>query len=128
MSTTTLDELIDRYCAAWSAPDPAERERLLRETLTDDATYTDPRTAPVTRAGLLEHIARVLASRPGARVLRTSAVDVHHGLARFHWCVELPDGTRLPEGIDVVELSDDGRQLRRVVGFFGPLAPRAPVS
>ena len=32
-----------------------------------------------------------------------------------------PDGTAVLTGLDVAELADDGT-LRRVVGFFGPLA------
>ena len=35
----------------------------------------------------------------------------------------LADGKSLPEGIDFGELSSEGK-LRRIVGFFGPLAQR----
>jgi len=31
------------------------------------------------------------------------------------------DGTALPEGLDVVWLTDDGARLARILGFFGPL-------
>jgi len=115
-------DLIDRYCEGWSAPDPADRERLLRETLAEDAIYCDPRADNLNVGELLQHIANVQASRPGAKVIRTSLVDGHHNLARFHWCVVLPDGTRLPEGIDVVEFADE--KIRRIIGFFGPLQAR----
>jgi hypothetical protein len=54
-------------------------------------------------------------------VLRTSAVDVHHGVARFAWHVIQADGTSLPDGLDIAELSADGKRIRRIVGFFGPL-------
>lgn len=57
-------------------------------------------------------------------MLRASAVDVHHGLARFAWHVVQADGTALPEGLDIAELSSDGRQIGRIVGFFGPLGQR----
>ncbi len=70
---------------------------------------------------LLAHIDAVIARRPGARVVRTTRVDVHHDLARFGWRVVQADGTTLPEGLDLAELSEDGR-IRRIVGFFGPLA------
>jgi hypothetical protein len=98
-----------------------EREQLIRSALTDDATYCDPRANRLDIPRLLEHISNVHQSRPGATVRRTSNVDAHHGLARFHWHVVMPDGTTLPEGIDFIELSPDGTRIARVVGFFGPL-------
>ncbi|MFT3664732.1 nuclear transport factor 2 family protein [Piscinibacter sp.] len=120
-----LEHLIDTYCDGWSAPTPEERERLIRATLADDATYCDPRADDLPVPDLLAHISGVQAKRPGAKVVRTSAVDVHHGFARFHWHVVLPDGTTLPEGLDVVELSPDGKRIQHVLGFFGPLQRRS---
>ena len=119
-----LEHLVDQYCEGWSCPSPEAREALIRRSLTGDATYTDPRADSLNVPGLLEHIARIQQSRPGAKVIRTSAVDSHHGLARFNWHVVLPDGTTLPEGIDVIELSADGARIRSIIGFFGPLRNR----
>jgi hypothetical protein len=117
--------LIDRYCAVWSDPSPEQRARLLAEVWAPGATYTDPSVHAAGEAALLAHIERVLARRPGAKVVRTSAVDLHHGIARFAWRMILADGTALPEGLDIAELTDDGARIRRIVGFFGPLAVRA---
>jgi hypothetical protein len=122
MTGSSCDALIDRYCEAWSDPDPARRRALLASVWSEGATYTDPRMHATTQDQLLAHIDKVLAQRPGARVLRTSAVDMHHRVARFAWQVVQADGTSLPEGLDVVWLSADGTRLDRVVGFFGPLA------
>lgn len=116
-----LTELIDRYCAVWSEPDASRRMELLASVWAKDATYTDPRVHAATAAQLLAHIERVLAQRPGAKVVRTSALDVHHGVGRFSWHVVQADGTALPDGLDIAEFSSDGRQIRRIVGFFGPL-------
>lgn len=116
--------LIDRYCAVWSDPSPEQRALLLAHVWSPGATYTDPTVHAAGEAELLAHIARVLARRPGARVVRTSRVDLHHGIARFAWRVIEADGTELPEGLDIAELSADGSRIRRIVGFFGPLAVR----
>lgn len=117
-----LEHLIDTYCMGWSDPSAEIRERHIRASLSDDSWYCDPRTGHrLDIAALLVHIAAVQASRPGATVLRTSLVDAHHKWARFAWHVVLLDGTTLPEGIDIVELSDDGAKLKSVLGFFGPL-------
>jgi hypothetical protein len=116
-----LSELIDCYCAAWSEPSPSRRAELLARVWADDATYTDPTIHAATSAELLAHIEKVLARRPGARVVRTSGVDMHHGVARFSWHVIQTDGTSSPDGLDFAELSSDGKRIRRIVGFFGPL-------
>ncbi len=59
-------------------------------------------------------------SRPGARVVRTSAVQQHHGFARFAWQVIEADGTKLPAGLDIAVISEGGR-ISQIIGFFGPL-------
>jgi hypothetical protein len=116
-----LTELVDRYCAVWNEPDPSRRAELLAEVWAHDATYTDPSVHATSADALLGHIEKVLARRPGARVVRSSAVDVHHGVGRFAWHVIQSDGTTLPDGLDIVEFSADGKRIRRIVGFFGPL-------
>ena len=124
-STGALDDLIDAYCAAWSEPDADRRREILSAVWADNAMYTDPTVELAGVDPLVLHITKVLARRPGAKVIRTSAVDEHHGLARFAWRVVQADGSLLPEGIDFAELSADGR-IQRIVGFFG--APRRPTA
>ncbi len=116
-----LGELIDRYCAVWSEASLSRRRELLAQVWAPDATYTDPTVHAATAEELLAHIARVLSHRPGSRVVRTSAVDAHHGIARFAWHVLQADGTPLPDGLDIAELSIDGQRIKRIVGFFGSL-------
>jgi hypothetical protein len=123
-STQSVEALIDRYCLAWSDPDPVRRAALLGEVWAPDATYTDPTVHARGAAELLEHIGRVVTRRPGARVVRTSNVDVHHGIARFAWQLVQADGSALPDGLDIAELTPDGTRLARIVGFFGPLLQR----
>lgn len=121
IQSDALTELIDRYCAVWSEPSPTRRTELLARVWAKDATYTDPRVYAATSAELLAHIERVLAKRPGARILRTSTLDVHHGIGRFSWHVVQADGTALPDGLDIAEFSSDGQRISRIIGFFGPL-------
>lgn len=119
----SLDKLIDAYCAAWSDPDPTCRRELLGPAWEKAATYTDPTVHTVGLEDLLAHIELVTARRPGAKVVRTSRIDAHHDVLRFAWRVILADGTPLPEGLDLAEISADGR-IRRIVGFFGPLSDK----
>jgi len=112
-----LTELIDRYCAAWNAPQAAERARLLGQSLSADATYTDPTVHAADPAALLAHIALVREKRPGAQVLRVGEVQAHHHVARFTW-EATQAGTVLRRGIDIVTLDDAGARLTSIVGFF----------
>ena len=114
--------LIDRYCRVWNEGDPSVRADVLASIWAADATYTDPSIHALNARELLNHIATVRARRPGASVLRTSAVDVHHSVARFAWHVVQADGIALPEGIDIAFISSDGSRIERIIGFFGPLA------
>jgi hypothetical protein len=113
--------LIDLYCAVWGERDPGQRDAVLSEVWADGATYTDPTAHVAGRHQLVEHIGKVLERYPDSRIVRTSVLDSHHGLVRFTWKKVLADGKSLPEGIDIAEISKDGK-LQRVIGFFGPLA------
>ncbi|MGE3864860.1 MAG: nuclear transport factor 2 family protein [Burkholderiaceae bacterium] len=119
----TLETLVDTYCQAWSESDPQVRRQLLARIWAADATYTDPTVHAANGDELLTHITGLLTQWPGARIERVSAVDAHHGCLRFSWRLTMADGNALPDGLDFVDLADDGR-IRRVVGFFGPLSPR----
>lgn len=118
MNTT---DLIDRYCAVWSEPDADRRAALLASVWGENATYTDPSVHAGSAAELLSHIAKVQARRPGAKVIRTSAVDVHHHVVRFAWRVVEADGRELPEGLDIAFLAPNELKIERIVGFFAPL-------
>lgn len=124
VDTATLERAIEVYCAAWNETDPVERDRMLEPVWAADATYTDPTVHLTGRSALVAHIDAVFARYPGSTIVMTSAVDAHHGVARFAWKKVLADGTSLPDGIDFAEIGDDGK-LTRIVGFFGPLAPAA---
>ena len=117
-----VTELIDRYCRVWNEPNPSIRADLLASVWATGATYTDPSVHASGAAELLAHIATVRERRPGASVLRTSAVDIHHRLARFAWHVVQADGIALPEGLDIAHISADGMRIERIIGFFGPLS------
>ncbi|TIS95404.1 hypothetical protein [Mesorhizobium sp.] len=116
-----LTLLIDSYCAAWSDENAEKRRALLLPIWSDGATYTDPTVHAAGVEELLAHIASVLAKHPDARILRTSDVDVHHGIARFAWKFVMPDGSSFPEGLDIAFLDPSQKRITRIIGFFGPL-------
>lgn len=117
-----LDDVIDTYCAAWNAPDAAERNRLLRVAWTVDCRYSDPLVQDLDRAALVTHIGTLLEKSPGSTIRRSSQVDCHHGLLRFGFIRYAADGSVMREGTDFCLLGEGGR-LQRITGFFGPLVP-----
>jgi hypothetical protein len=114
----SIERIIDIYCDAWSDPDPGSRARLLASVWSEAATYTDPTVDRLDRAGLLDHVERVQRTRPGARVVRSTDVESHHGCARFGFRVVDADGVVLREGTDFVLLTTDCQRIDRIVGFF----------
>jgi hypothetical protein len=116
--------LIDRYCAAWSEPEPARRAELLASVWAADATVTDPTIHVAGAAGLLAHIGDMRSKLRGIRVVRTTRLDHHHNYARFGWRAIESGGNALPEGLDVVAFTADGSKIESVIGFFGPLKHR----
>ena len=115
-------QVIEAYAAAWCEPDEGARRRLLERVWADDGTYTDPLSHVAGREALVQHIGAFHQQAPGARIVRASGIDAHHGLLRFGWTVFGATAPPLAglEGIDFGELAPDGR-LGRIVGFFGPL-------
>jgi len=118
----TPEQLIDIYCQVWNEPDAARRAVLLGTVWSESATYTDPTVGALRADALLAHVGRIQATRPGAKVVRSTPVDAHHAFARFGFKVTAADGRIVREGVDVVFLSPEREKIDRIVGFFDPLA------
>lgn len=115
--TRTIDTHLLAYCEA----DADRRAELVASAWRPDGSLLDPPFDGSGHADIAAMTDVVLAHYPGHRFVRTTAVDAHHGIARYGWQLVGPDGDVAVAGLDVAEVGDDGR-LTRVVGFFGPLA------
>jgi hypothetical protein len=114
---------VTRYMAAWNEADAAIRQTLLEQCWADDGVYVDPNVELAGRQQLSQHIAKVQATRPGARVEFMSGIDIHHHVVRFLWRLVRPDGTVGDTSIDFGEIGPDGR-LTKIIGFFGEAPPK----
>jgi hypothetical protein len=117
----SYERLIDACCKAWSEEQESPRTAQLEAVLTETARYTDPRAETEGPEALSAHIGKILAARPGSRVIRTTAVDEHHVFARFGFRVIGADGTGLLHGVDVAEITAEDR-IARIIGFVGDVA------
>jgi hypothetical protein len=112
-----MNELVQRYLAAWNETDPAARQAILAEVLASDATYTDPLVAVQGRDGLDATIAAVQGQFGGLVFSLGGAVDAHHDTARFTWHLGPAGAEPVVIGFDVVVIGADGR-IRQVLGFL----------
>ena len=118
MNESKAGETVRAYVNAWNEPDSDKRMALLEIAWSETGMYVDPTVELSGREALSDHIAAMQAKRPGARIVLTSGTDEHHGQLRFHWRLDLGDGTQGAESVDFGMLDRDGR-LSRIVGFFG---------
>jgi hypothetical protein len=115
-------ETVENYVAAWNETDETKRRDLIAQCWADSGTYTDPVADVSGRDGLHGLISQFQQQMPGASIAITSGVDEHHGRIRFGW--RLDGGPQAMEGIDVGQLSTDGR-IQSIVGFWGASPPAA---
>lgn len=121
---TSLDptERVDLHLAAYAEPDPTTRADLVARAWADGGQLIDPPFDGTGRDEVAAMADAVLAHYPAHTFRRTTAVDEHHGFARYGWELVGPDGTVAVNGTDVAQFGEDGA-LVRVVGFFGDLVP-----
>ena len=120
--TTDIEATIDAYLAAYGETDPSRRMALIRQAWAADGQLVDPPIEGAGHDGLDAMFATVQGQFPGHTFRRSTAVDSHHGIARYGWQLVAADGSITLTGMDVAELDESGT-LQRVAGFFGELSP-----
>ena len=116
---------LTQYAGAWNKTTEAEILAALKNCWTPESTYTDPQTDTARGpAALTQVILGFHKALPGATIVPTSGLDVHHNYGRFSWRLKRPAANGAPaqesDGFDFVEFSADGTKVLKIVGFFGP--------
>jgi hypothetical protein len=115
-----LTTTIDTHLAAYCEPDAGRRAALVAQVWSPQGQLVDP---PMEGEGLEAIVGLgdvVVTHYPDHTFRRTTAVDEHHGYARYGWALVAADGAVAVAGTDIATLDSDGR-LVKVVGFFGEL-------
>ncbi len=115
-----LSTVIDAYLEAYAEEDLEKRTKLIEQAWSPDGRLVDPPLEGQGHDGISEQATAVNTHFPGHRFRRVTGIDAHHEFVRYGWELVGPDGAVAVAGIDVGEISADGR-LRRVTGFFGDL-------
>ena len=121
------ETLIDDYLNAYCEPDRVRRASAVSRLWATDGRLTDPPMEASGHEAIIVQADALLGQFPAHRFRRTTTIDGHHGFARYGWSLVNATGTTVLEGCDFVEI-DEGGRLRRVVGFFGSMAPLAAAT
>lgn len=119
-------DLLETYFAAWNEPDPLATLALLARCVVPDVEVVHPTFGKLTGIDELQARIAIFHKRmPGDRVVLTSGIDEHHGIARYEWAIVDPSNNTALVGLDIVEFAED-RRIRRVILFHGPLPTSRP--
>ena len=116
-----IPEAFDHMLAVWNERDPERIRSHLERALAPDALFIDPSIETHGIDAFEANVRDFRAKFPDAVCSRSSGVDTHHRLYRYHWEIHRSGELMLP-GFDVVELDEQAR-VKRVEGFFGPVPP-----
>jgi hypothetical protein len=129
----TADRLkaVGSYERAWTLPADGSIRDELEHCWTAGSTHVNPFTDTVHGIdGLTRLILDFPVMFPGAAFRVAGPPDLHHDVARFAWQLRSTARIRtlgrdfgfVVEGLDYVEF-DKQNKIRKVVAFYGPLAP-----
>ncbi|HEX2808140.1 MAG TPA: hypothetical protein VHN80_18415 [Kineosporiaceae bacterium] len=129
----TADRLnaVGSYERAWTLPAEGKIRDELEQCWTAGSAHVSPFTDTVHGIdGLTRLILDFPVMFPGAAFRVAGPPDLHHDVARFAWQLRSTARIRtlgrdfgfVVEGLDYVEF-DKQNKIRKVVAFYGPLAP-----
>jgi len=111
-------DLDDTWVAAWSEPDEAAREQMVRRVATPDVRMRDRFSLLDGISDVLPHIAGAQRNMPGIRLQRRGDVRQSQGTLLVDWVALGPDGAQRGTGSNVFDLNPDGL-IDSVTGFWG---------
>jgi hypothetical protein len=123
---TDWTAVYDTYLAAASTADAEERARLLATCAVEDFEIISPFPYEVRgREAAAQQLGEVAAAMPGGglSLVRTSAVDEHHGSFRATYANQDASGAVLSTGLHVVR-TRDGLMAQLLVFVPADLPPR----
>ena len=112
-----MQEIVERYLAAWNETDAAKRRSLVDGLWAADGSYTDPLADAHGRAEIDGLIGAVQDQFPDFVFTLGGPVDAHHDQARFTWHLGPAGAEPVVIGFDVTVLNGGG-QIRSVYGFL----------
>jgi hypothetical protein len=112
-----MQEIIERYLAAWNETDGARRRELVGALWTADGSYTDPLADVRGPDAIASLMGAAQQQFPGLVFTLGGPVDANHHQARFNWHLGPAGDEPVVIGFDVIVLDGDER-IASVHGFL----------
>ena len=122
MNKDALNQLWTSYLNSYGDVSPSERERLLRQSVSDDIAFTNPGGEGNGIGSLMRHIADFQTQLPGARFEGGKLLS-HHDELLSEWTLYTKDGKPIATAHTYARFNEEGR-LTYTAGFFDP--PQRP--
>jgi uncharacterized protein YndB with AHSA1/START domain len=108
---------VDAFLRAWGEPDAKTRRTLLESCATPGIVFRDAYSVTEGLDDMLQNLEAIQVFMPGMTLVRSGDVRQAHGTAIALWTAKKENGDTAGAGINVFDLSPEGR-IARVVGFW----------
>ena len=115
----TVEEMINKYVAAWNNSGPEEFKKAFAEVWATNATYTDPDFDLEGVDGISGLAQASLEKFPGRVFYVVIPPGSHHNTCLYTWGGDIP-GIGSRQGQDYIEFNSEYK-ITRLVSFFKPL-------
>lgn len=116
MTTDNVQQIWNDYLNAYADVAADERERLLRQSVSDDIVFTSPTGEGQGFGNLVEHISQFQKKSPGA-YFKNNTFLTHHSQLLAEWTLCGKDGSAVITGHTFARLDEQNR-LVQLAGFF----------
>ena len=116
MTNETLQQVWKTYQDAWADIAVDERERLLRQSVTDDVTFNSPLYEGQGLGNLVKHMEQFQERAPGAH-FKSNKLLTQHDQLLSEWTMYKKDGSEFLTSHSYARFNDQGR-LTHLAGFW----------
>ncbi|NJM75947.1 MAG: SnoaL-like domain-containing protein [Acaryochloridaceae cyanobacterium RU_4_10] len=116
---SNIQQIIDRYLAAWNTLDPEQRSTAMQAIVADNCYYADAHLpdALTSREAHDRFITQFRTKFPDFSLQLDSPTQGHHGYYRFGWQLLKVDGSVFTKGMYFGEINDEGK-ICKIIGFI----------
>jgi hypothetical protein len=116
MTLETLQQIWKTYQDAWADIAADERERLLRQSVTDDVIFTAPPYEGQGLGNLVKHMEQFQERVPGAH-FKSNKLLTQHSQLISEWTMYNKDGSEFLTSYSYARFNEQGR-LTHLAGFW----------
>ena len=111
--------LIERYFEAWNTADNSMSRDLWENVWAKEGAFIDARSTYIGLESVYEHLLEYQKQIPDHKFVVTSEIDNYKNILRYTWSLLTPENTVRMEGMDVIDLTAQGK-IQRALGFSTP--------